>query len=114
MLALYRLGRHTEALATYRDLRERLADELGLDPGGELRDLEQAILTHRVPSRSQALPASPTPTFGRELDLRRIGELLQTDRGPPAHAHRSRRGGQDAARGRARAGAGRALEQYTN
>ncbi|MDA0162379.1 winged helix-turn-helix domain-containing protein [Solirubrobacter ginsenosidimutans] len=79
MLALYRLGRHTEALATYRDLRERLADELGLEPGGELRELEQAILTHQVPSRSQALPASPTPTFGRELDLRRIAELLHTD-----------------------------------
>ncbi|HEY6891431.1 MAG TPA: BTAD domain-containing putative transcriptional regulator, partial [Solirubrobacter sp.] len=79
MLALYRLGRHTEALATYRDLRERLADELGLEPGAEVRELEQAILTHQVPGRSQALPAAPTPTFGRELDLHRIGELLDDD-----------------------------------
>ena len=44
MLALYRLGRHADALAAYRDLRERLDRELGLEPGPELRELEQAIL----------------------------------------------------------------------
>jgi predicted ATPase/DNA-binding SARP family transcriptional activator len=77
MLTLYRLGRHTDALVAFRDLRERLADELGLEPGRELRELEQAILTHRLPSRVIALPTPPTPTFGREDDLRSIGELLQ-------------------------------------
>ena len=44
MLALYRSGRHADALETYRIARRRLIDELGLEPGHELRDLERAIL----------------------------------------------------------------------
>jgi len=44
MLALYRSGRQAEALAAYRDTRRTLADELGLEPSEELRELEQAIL----------------------------------------------------------------------
>ncbi|MEZ0068074.1 DNA-binding SARP family transcriptional activator/Tfp pilus assembly protein PilF [Streptacidiphilus sp. MAP12-20] len=44
MLALYRSGRQSEALAAYRDGRDLLADELGLDPGEQLRALEAAIL----------------------------------------------------------------------
>jgi DNA-binding SARP family transcriptional activator len=45
MLALYRAGRHAEALAAYRDACEAL-DEIGLQPGPELRQLERAILQH--------------------------------------------------------------------
>jgi DNA-binding SARP family transcriptional activator len=44
MLALYRCGRQGEALAVYRRTREWLAEELGLDPGEDLRRLELAIL----------------------------------------------------------------------
>jgi len=44
MLALHRSGRTSEALAVYRRVRRRLADELGLDPGAELRRLEAEIL----------------------------------------------------------------------
>lgn len=44
MLALYRSGRQAEALDVYRETRQMLADELGLEPGQELRELEQAIL----------------------------------------------------------------------
>jgi YVTN family beta-propeller protein len=44
MLALYRSGRQADALDVYRTLRRRLNDELGLEPGQELRDLESAIL----------------------------------------------------------------------
>jgi DNA-binding SARP family transcriptional activator len=45
MLALYRGGRHAEALAAYRDACVAL-DEIGLQPGPELRHLEEAILRH--------------------------------------------------------------------
>jgi YVTN family beta-propeller protein len=44
MLALYRSGRQADALDSYRSGRKLLADELGLEPGGELRQLEKAIL----------------------------------------------------------------------
>ena len=46
MLALYRSGRQTEALETYREFRGVLAEELGLEPSSALRKLEAAILRH--------------------------------------------------------------------
>jgi YVTN family beta-propeller protein len=46
MLALYRCGRHADALDVYRRGRQTLQDELGLETGPELRALEQRILTH--------------------------------------------------------------------
>ncbi len=44
MLALYRSGRHAEALAVYSSARTALVDELGIEPGPVLRHLEGAIL----------------------------------------------------------------------
>lgn len=44
VLALYRCGRQADALAACRRLREKLQDELGIEPGRELRDLTEAIL----------------------------------------------------------------------
>jgi DNA-binding SARP family transcriptional activator len=61
MLALYRSGRQSEALEAYRDARHALVDEIGVEPGAELRHLHDAILAHdpaltsrrrRRPSRS--------------------------------------------------------------
>jgi len=46
MLALYRSGRQAEALAVYQDARRLLADELGLEPGRAVKNLEAAILEH--------------------------------------------------------------------
>ena len=46
MLALYLSGRQAEALEAYRQGQRLLADELGLEPGEELRRLEKAILAH--------------------------------------------------------------------
>ncbi|MGW7645181.1 AfsR/SARP family transcriptional regulator [Streptomyces bobili] len=47
--ALYTAGRHPEALQRYADLRRLLADELGLDPGPQLRALHDGILRHDLP-----------------------------------------------------------------
>ena len=44
MLALYRSGRQVEALDAYRQLRDQLSEELGLEPSPELRALQSAIL----------------------------------------------------------------------
>lgn len=44
ILALYRSGRQAEALEAYREAREVLVEELGIEPGLELRALERAIL----------------------------------------------------------------------
>jgi DNA-binding SARP family transcriptional activator len=46
MLALYRCGRQADALAAYRSAREHLVDELGIEPGTQLQDLERRILGH--------------------------------------------------------------------
>jgi DNA-binding SARP family transcriptional activator len=54
MLALYRSGRQVEALRVYRETRRTLADELGLEPGKELKELEQAILR-----QDESIAASP-------------------------------------------------------
>jgi SARP family transcriptional regulator, regulator of embCAB operon len=54
MVALYRSGRQADALASYRRTADRLADELGIDPGQALRSLQDAILR-------QDLALDPSP-----------------------------------------------------
>ena len=69
MLALYRSGRQAEALETYREGRQLLDSELGLEPGPELRELERAILAHD--------PALDGPQRAmRQTARRRSGALL--------------------------------------
>jgi DNA-binding SARP family transcriptional activator len=46
MLALYRSGRQAEALAAYQAARSTLVEELGIEPGSALQELERAILRH--------------------------------------------------------------------
>jgi DNA-binding SARP family transcriptional activator/DNA-binding beta-propeller fold protein YncE len=59
MLALYRSGRQADALATYQDGRRVLVDELGLEPGRELQELEKAILRHDAALDAPAPPKTP-------------------------------------------------------
>src|SRR3954449_3692688 len=60
MLALYRSGRQSEALAAYRNAREVLIDQVGLEPGPELQRLNDAMLQHD-PSLDVAGAAAPAP-----------------------------------------------------
>ena len=61
MLALYRAGRQAEALDVYRATRRHLVDELGLEPGPGLRELEERILRH-VPSLAAPAALRPAST----------------------------------------------------
>ncbi|TMR91344.1 AfsR/SARP family transcriptional regulator, partial [Nonomuraea basaltis] len=83
--ALYLAGRQSEALAAYGDLRRRLADELGLDPGPELAALHQAILQQdpalgAQPRPSTNLPAPLTSLVGREVAVAEVSALLRANR----------------------------------
>jgi DNA-binding SARP family transcriptional activator len=67
MLALYRSGRQADALERYRETRRAFVDELGIEPGEDLQELERAILRHdpelELP-RAGAPPAGATPVEG--------------------------------------------------
>jgi predicted ATPase/DNA-binding SARP family transcriptional activator len=80
ILALYRAERQADALAAYRRARELLAAELGLEPGEELRRLEEAVLRQEVPAvpppARHNLPAPLTSFLGREQDLASVEKLL--------------------------------------
>jgi len=90
MLAQYRSGRQADALDTYRHMRERLVEELGVDPSPPLRDVYQTILegepSQSVPRPSQPkagtrphadVPRRTTSFIGREQELRRVTAALQ-------------------------------------
>jgi DNA-binding SARP family transcriptional activator len=89
LVALYRSGRPGDALAHYQRLRQRLAEELGADPGPSLQRVHQQILTTdpalAVPARVSAaarvpvprqLPAPPRQFVGRPEELARLTAVL--------------------------------------
>jgi DNA-binding SARP family transcriptional activator/Tfp pilus assembly protein PilF len=63
MLALYRSGQQAAALAAYRAARRQLVDELGIEPGPVLRDLNQRILRS---DRALLAPPRPSPPGGAQ------------------------------------------------
>jgi len=96
MRALYAAGRAAEALDRYEQVRRRLAEELGLDPGADLQQLHRAILrgepaptasrtpqpvVHRpgplAPDAPAQLPADVAGFAGRNHHLARLDQLLK-------------------------------------
>lgn len=62
--ALYRIGRQAAALDVIRTTRDHLSDELGLEPGRALRELERDILTHAAHlDADQPVAVSAPPTL---------------------------------------------------
>jgi predicted ATPase/DNA-binding SARP family transcriptional activator len=102
MTALYRTGRQGEALQAYATVRQLLADELGLDPGPALQQLERRILTQdeglqwappraadrptpapvatSFPAPVPAAVAAPTSLVGRQKELAELEDLLARTR----------------------------------
>ncbi|MBM7857313.1 DNA-binding SARP family transcriptional activator/tetratricopeptide (TPR) repeat protein [Lentzea nigeriaca] len=97
MLALHRAGRTTDALAHYRQLRARLIEQLGTEPGTALQDLHQRILdtdpaltppsaaimrgtaTKMEKPVPRQLPALPRWFTGRDAELARLDQALTTE-----------------------------------
>jgi DNA-binding SARP family transcriptional activator len=103
MTALYRSGRQAEALETYRQLRQTLADELGVEPEPVLRQLHQAVLrgdpalepsspsssaepTPTVAERPAQLPAGVSSFAGRTDELARLDKVAASGRDDPTPA----------------------------
>jgi len=100
MLALYRSERQADALETYRQLRQLLADELGIEPGSGARSLHQRILNSdptlmtvtqhaAVPVARQLpvprqLPGSIGGFVGRATELARLEALLPAEAATPS------------------------------
>ncbi|GIH42999.1 SARP family transcriptional regulator [Microbispora corallina] len=93
MLALYRSGRQTDALASYEEARARLDEELGLVPGPDLANLHRAILLQdpeldgpapataaAAPRPAGNLPSAVTGLVGREDAVAELRALLERSR----------------------------------
>jgi predicted ATPase len=73
MRALYQCGLQADALSVYRRMRDRLALDLGVEPGPGLRDLEEQILAHAravsSPEPRWLLPSPATDLVGRRVEI---------------------------------------------
>lgn len=82
--AYHAAGQRARAFQVYHDVRDRLVDELGVDPGTELRAAHTALLHDDVPVAAPSpvprvprqLPAEPLGFAGRTDELSSLDELL--------------------------------------
>ncbi len=87
MLALYRSGRQAEALEAYRRARSALVEEIGVEPGPDLRALHEAILRQDPALAAPARPELPqeletsSPLVGREAEMERLRAAWERARG---------------------------------
>ena len=90
MLALYRCGRQAEALEAYREARRTLVEEIGVEPGAELRGLHEAILRQDPAldvelaagrAAARARRAGAPPLVGRDGELRWLRARWRRARG---------------------------------
>ncbi|MBB3728086.1 AfsR/SARP family transcriptional regulator [Nonomuraea dietziae] len=82
MRALHQAGRRADALRLYRDGRELLAGELGIEPGGALRELHAEILREEPPPvsvRPAQLPPDVFAFTGRQAELAVLDDLLESE-----------------------------------
>ncbi|QXV61775.1 BTAD domain-containing putative transcriptional regulator [Amycolatopsis sp. TNS106] len=92
MIALHRAGRQADSLAVHRDLRATLVEELGVEPGAEVRRVHAAVLRGEdpVPSAKTApvfpicqLPPDIADLAGRESEIAKLSALLGESKGVP-------------------------------
>jgi ABC-type transport system substrate-binding protein/DNA-binding SARP family transcriptional activator/streptogramin lyase len=104
MVALYRAGRQADALQVYREARDHLSQELGLEPGASLRELQARILRHdpsldRRPLDRLPVVAAPASPHERRRGVRRgavallavllavaVGGVIRANESPGASA----------------------------
>ena len=87
LVALYRCGRQSEALAAYQAARRLLDEQLGVRPGPELESMQRAVLQHRPsldpPGAARTRPALPRPLgefVGRQRERGQLADLLDGHR----------------------------------
>jgi predicted ATPase/DNA-binding SARP family transcriptional activator len=90
MQAFYRSGRQTDALDAYQEARRVLHDELGLEPGPSLRELQQAILRQAPSLTADALPTGTVTLLFTDIEgsTRLVHEMGSEQYGEALAEHR--------------------------